>query len=550
MRRKNVSALIALMGAFSLVFVQAVADQTPTATSQPPAANSDAKPDSGTKAKTITQSKTKKVEKQTDSFALRCDGRPPHRSIGEIAGRVLLIMATSGLAGPGETADTGKRLKGDEAIRACTAAIAEETDTDRKIELTLARAVHFLEVKNYEDALKDARSAPALAGDEAKDLGYRHSLLVSAYELEAAALARQGRAAEAAEVGIKMASLAPYDLIAQQRAAAYIGLIGDITPAKRDYLDRFGRLLPMGLIYCAVAHEWAGEYALAAADRQAYMETGKSFLNEKSAPQYDFGTKAWMAIDLALAGDVAKSNATAAEAQKEIDELVRSGQSLKMPSAIAEAGEGLDFQAIIAQLETGNAKPARAAFAARSRWLTPSPALIAEVTARLRKGAKPDELTGTLARDPAVIRADGLAAKAGALIDRVKGEEALFAAIRTKLAASDYTTWKDDVRDTKDSSFLRQRNGKEKYEGEVVSIWRRNNGIPVGDAILMHSAFLAKARGATGFLLYPYRERLDTTVVRFGNPGEPGFPPRAVVDADAVITALSEEFPPPKPRTR
>jgi hypothetical protein len=54
----------------------------------------------------------------------------------------------------------------------------------------------------------------------------------------------------------------------------------------------------------------------------------------------------------------------------------------------------------------------------RLTWLAPTNPAVALMTERLRAGAAPAELTGSLARDPAAIRTEARAARAGALIER------------------------------------------------------------------------------------------------------------------------------------
>ncbi len=482
------------------------------------------------------------------SVYLRCDGSPPHRSGAELAGRLLMIMATAGLAGVGEKADTSKRLTGPEAVSACDAAIARETDPIRKVQLTLARSIHHIEAKEYEPALADARAAPALAGGSANELVFRHSLMLSSLELEAAALVRLNRPAEAEAAAIKMAAASPYDLIAQERASRYVGLTVEMTPAKKDYLDRFARIWPKGLFSRATASEWVGDYLAAADDDRAFVDLSAGFVQDKAAVSPQPAIDARRAVALALGGDMTQSNEFAAETRRTIDDLIQTGKALNFQGVINEAEELLDFQSIAALLDAGKGAQARAAFAARSRWVAPTPPAVADLTVKLRKGAAPGELTGALARDPAAIRANGLVARAGAITGAADADTALYAAIRPPVSAGDYSTWDDDVWNTDDSPFLVKKTGKETYSGDFVFL-KHANGIATGDALLMHCALLARAQGKAGFVLLPVRTRLDATIVRFGDPGDPGIPARAMNDAATIIAALSVEFPDPKIKT-
>ena len=108
-----------------------------------------------------------------------------------------------------------------------------------------------------------------------------------------------------------------------------------------------------------------------------------------------------------------------------------------------------------------------------------------------------------------------------------------------EFAALSRNVWKTDK-----SKYLLKSTGKEKYVGEAVYM-REIIGVPAGEALLLHCALLARSRGKTGFVLMPVRSRLDSAVVRFGAPGEKGFPADATFDAATVIAALSVEMPEP-----
>ena len=481
-------------------------------------------------------------EAELGSVFLRCDGAPAHRTAAETAGRLLLIMATAGLAGPGELRDTSKRLKGGEAVTACDAALAGESDAIRKVQLTLARAVHQIEAKNFEAALSDARNAPALAGKDGEELGFKHSLLLSSYDLEAQALVRLNRPAEAEIAALKLAAASPYDLLAQQQAARFIGLTPAMTPDKQVFLDRYARIAPRGLFQLANAAEWTGDYKASAEALKAYLELVAAFSNEKEPAPPMPAIEARLAVVLALAGDLTRSDEIAAGARKKVDDMVRSGKALTMQNVIAEAEEFLDFQAIVVKAASGDIAPARVAFTGRTRWLSPTAAVVADLTARLRNGAKPAELTGALARDPAEIRSTGLAALAGSIAETANAEAMLYAAIRPLMSADQYSYWNSDIRDVADSDYLVKRKPKDNYTGEFFYM-KRPNGIATGDALLMHCALLAKHRGLKGFVVFPARQRLEAAYMQFGNPDQPGFPALAFLDADTVIAALAAEFP-------
>ena len=483
------------------------------------------------------------------SAYVRCDGFPPHRSAGELAARVLLIMATAGLAGPGERADINKRQSGADGVAACTAALAGETDEIRKVQLMLARAIHHIEAKDYPSALSDAQVAPTLAGAKANEFGFQHSLMLSSLELQGYALVYLNRPAEAEAVALRMAEIAPYDVITQDHAMRFIGLTPEMSPAKKIFFDRSARITGSGSRYYAGGLQWAGDYLSAAAMYKATLDRLDGFKNEKTPPSPQPALEAGRAVALAMGGDLAQSTAVAADTRKSIDALMQNGQAYRAQSVVSEAEETLDFDAIVIDFATGKVAQARTAFAARSRWTATPAAPVSDLTERLRKGAPASALTGALARDPASIRSDALAAWAGALTAAADSDSKyLYSAIRPLTSMDQYSYWNDDIRKTFKSRFLPAKTGKENYTGDFVFM-PRANGIATGEALLMHCALLARDDGKAGFVINPYRPRLDAAIVRIGNPGDPGMPPSLFVDAATVIAALSTQFPDPAAKT-
>src|SRR5262249_39545248 len=66
------------------------------------------------------------------------------------------------------------------------------------------------------------------------------------------------------------------------------------------------------------------------------------------------------------------------------------------------------------------------------------------------------------------------------------------------------------------------------------------------DAMLLHSAVTAKARGYSGFSFMMVPTRPSVGWVRFGKPGDPGIDPDLYLDADATIADLKAVIPPPE----
>jgi hypothetical protein len=487
-------------------------------------------------------------KRETGSFWVQCDGQPASMSGAELTAYLLAISFTGGivggLVGAPETGDVGKRIKGDDAIAACDQALAKETEAVRKVQLSLARSIHQIEAKRYDAALIDIRAIPTLAGDKAQETDFQRSLGLSLLELEAITLVRLGKPAEAEAAAMKMAEAAPYDVLNQIRVLKYANLTAEMTPAKAAYFDRFVRIFPASLVSRYEARLWQGDFTGAAADLERYDAVQKAFFPNDAEPLTI--STARRAAAYMLAGDLERSNALAVEARAAVEKLIRSGKASESANVISQVEELLDFQAVGRQLAEGKVKEARAAFASRSRWLAPKAPAVALLTERLRAGATPTELTGALSRDPAAIRAEGLAIASAAIREPDDETKALFGTIRPYIknghAGFTRAVWKTDK-----SRYLVKRSDKAKYTGELVYIYGAY-GQAGGEALLMHCALLAKARGKSGFMVGANRKELDSTLVLFGNPGDPGTVEGMVVDADAVIRALSGEMPEPERR--
>jgi len=66
------------------------------------------------------------------------------------------------------------------------------------------------------------------------------------------------------------------------------------------------------------------------------------------------------------------------------------------------------------------------------------------------------------------------------------------------------------------------------------------------DALVLHSALMAKAKGFKGFLFIKGTQINDFASVMFGNPGDANMPAALYSDADAVIAELRQVIPPPE----
>ncbi len=492
------------------------------------------------------------AEKPDGSAFVRCDGKGRHISAAEATAMIFAITATAGivggLVGGPETPDDNKRLKGAEGVAACDQAIAGEADPIRLVQLTLAKAVHQMEAGDHAGALATAGKVETLAGKKATDLGYRRSLGLSRLEIEAAALLRLGRPAEAEAKALEMAQASRWDIINLQRAAPYVGLTADMTTAKASFWDQYTRMLPISLRDRYDARQWAGQWVESAIDYEHLYQDFRTFQTEpEDEPAIMLARRS---VAYMMAGDQARSNDLAAKARVAADKAIASGESLNTADSAAKSEELLDFQAVGRNLSEGKVKEARAQFAARGRWLAPTAPAIALMTERLRAGAAPAELTGSLARDPAAIRTEALAARAGALIERTDKPGVLFRSIRGVMTTGSWTSGASTVwKGGNPPPLFLKRTAKDKYKGDLMYASPYSFvGSAAGEALIMHCAVTARTRGQKGCMLSPVRDKLEVLKVVVVSPGQDGVVPELIIDAETAIAELSYAFPKPAKR--
>ncbi len=427
-------------------------------------------------------------------------------------------------------------------MAACDKALSQDTTPVRRAQITLGRAIHNIEAKAYDAAIADARSAAKAAGDKALEPGYQETLGLSAREIAAAALLHKGDVAAAEEEAMQMALASPYDTNNFSRASRYATLTAQMTPAKKAYLEQLVRLLPQSLTLSASAREWTGDFVGAAQDMAALMEMRQSAWPDSPS----VAEPARLALIAALMGDVAKSDQLAQQTESAMDAALKTGKLTQ--SDIAPIYELMDLRAIAVQLAQGKVYEARTAFAARTRWAVPWVQEVTFLSEKLRAGADPSELKGALAVEPAKARTDALASSAIATIGQAKLEgAALFAGMRPYIGPNDYASLSGGVWKIDKPRYLIAHTGKEDYQGEEIFLQGvyAPSLVPISEAALLHAALIARSRHQPGFAINPRRVRLDEVYLRFGTPGQPGFPVQSTFDAETVIAALSVKMPSP-----
>jgi hypothetical protein len=474
------------------------------------------------------------------SAYLRCDGLPNNVSGAETAGRVLAAAALVGLFLPqNETPNIAERRRGAEGVAACSEVLVAEGNEVRRAQLLLARAIHHIEANAYDDAIADARAVATDRPEFAATQAFRLSFGLSAMEVEALALAGKGRHREAADKAMEMAAAAPYDLLANLRAARFVAATGAYGEAERRYYDNLVRLYPLALADRAAARQHAGDWS-GAADDYELLERIYTSMSDRRVPTI----LAHAALARGLAGDAQAADALGRAAQEAIDAENASDRNTNLTGA----REVVDLFRILRTAQSGNAENARLLFAARSGWEIPNSAAVSRVAAVLREGAAEAQLTGLLAGDPARFRSEALATRARNIHGDTAAKE-YFRAIRDWSGQRAFSRFGGNVwREGRSRYFAREEN--KDTRARFVTVMRDGGGTPGHYALLLHSALVARAEGRRNFMLLPAQSALFAAFVRTGNPGDERMFDAVSFDTERVIADLSPIIPRPTPAAR
>lgn len=460
---------------------------------------------------------------RTPSAHLRCDGLPDNISPGEVAARLVGAMTLIGLfAPPLEGADFSQRLNGAEGVATCDQALAGESNEVRRAQLLLARAIHYLEAGQFEQAIAQARAVDADRPALSASLPYRLSLRLSALEIEAIALVAMDRIPEARTKALEMAAAAPYDVVTLQRAARYVRLSSDYGPAEQRFFETGMRLYPQLILDRATARQMRGDFRGSSEDFEQWFAIQTTLGQDRQPPLIAFA-----ALTRALAGDVEQAEAHVAEARRMIADDPQSAMS-------GLTSELLDLYRLWRMSHDGNVSNARLLFANRTTWSRFPAAIVSELARRLREGAPAAELTGELAGDPERFRAEDLQHRRSQI---PSGKES-FAAMQPFSPQAQFDRFANNVWRVDRSRYL-QRQGAANGEGQNLSVERDGDGIPAGYAVLLHAALSAQAQGYSHFMLMPGRTHIVDGVVRFGNEGDERLVRQLSFDAAQVVRDIS-----------
>lgn len=485
------------------------------------------------------------------SLYLQCDGKPAIMSDTEKFARLMGAITLLGIFAPRpEVAEPGARLFAEAGVEACSALIdgadqPEHVSADhnilRRVPLILARAAHQIEAKNYTAAIADVHKArdEAAAAHLVGNPYFDRSMGLSFDQLESIALVLSGDATAARDLSLRHARAMPYSFfgLASANAYAWANTIGD--PIEDSYNAALDRLTLSGPIIHASRLEFLGRFEEAATLREITLANLMELRTDAKPTIF------WVqsAIALAMAGqwDLAKTRAD--QARKGIDDADTAGKPDQFKDQVIEC---LDFFQILVLAHDGKIEDARRNFAARSAWSHVGTGAVLAETEILRKDARPEQLFGALAVGRDKLQADLRQHTQAQMLKRIADNQVVFGEIISYAQIDQYEQLSKPVWNTDKSAIIAANPALNS------SFWPLSTrAIPTAwsitrpDALLLHAALQAKARGYKGFVYSQNAGLSGSADVLFGNPGEPTMPPQLYLDADAVIAELRQVIPSP-----
>ncbi len=479
------------------------------------------------------------------SLHVRCDGNPPQMSDVESFARILGALTLLALFAPQpEQPDASKRLFGKAGVDACTQLIENPASLEknklRLMKLILARAAHQIEAKQYKEALADV----GLARAEAKAAGmsgnpyFERSMGLAFDRFESFARLRLGDAEGARATSLSHLEAMPYSFLPVLTAQDFAWANRTMSPAEERARAIRDRMLAAAPAEHIVRLEEMGRFEEAATLREAVVNRANSVSSSGAGPWLLAAT----ATTHALAGHWTLAKDRAAEARAKLDKADEEG---KPDPLRAQVIEQLDLLGVVDLMHEGKLDEARRNFAARSDW-TVSIGQKWQLADMLRKGAKPEQLFGALAKSGDEQWEDARKRTMATTLQSDTNNRTLFSNILPYATVQDYekmskTVWRADKskmigdKPLKDSKLYLVTT----YSLFGITPFARQDGQ------VLHTALVAKARGYKGFILLKGTTVDDTALVMFGNAGDPDMPGALYLDADAVIAELRQVIPSP-----
>lgn len=483
------------------------------------------------------------ADPKAGSLYLQCDGNPNNMSAGESLARFVGAVTLLALfAPPVEMADASKRKFGDAGVAACSELIdgpKAEGKAIRRLPLILGRALHRIEAKDYKGATADVALAreEAAAAKLAGDPYFDRSMGVSFDMIEAEALLRSGDVDAARTVSLRRVASYPFSYYALIGADDYRAFARPLDPLGLARYKALARISPGALSAAAEHLEEERKFADAALLRDSVDLLTSSFDEENRGLE----PKASAALTHALAGDWAGAQERASQARTDLAARAAAGKPDASAPAIVEL---LDLYDVVQLAHDGKLTLARRNFAARSQWLTPGFGQVMAVNDLLRAGAQPDELTGGLVKSSQEMWTQRRDQALATALETDKNNKRLWTRILPYASATAYeslsgTVWNGAKSRMVGKTLNKALNAYPIYVGQ-------GGPLTQVDAMLLHSAVVAKARGFSGFFLMLTPRNPTIGWVRFGKPGDPGITADLYVDADAVIAELKDVIPTPE----
>lgn len=485
------------------------------------------------------------------SALIKCDGHGRRQTPGEQVGRGILILGTLGLFGSAERDQPSARLKGDEAIAACTEALSDSRTTGnpvRRAEVLLMRAGRQFEMGRFEDAISDARAARSAELTPLVRAHFDRNIAPATVMLEAFARASQDRQAEAEQLAFQAANARPWGSFLLEEALRIMQLTPLVTPDERALLDRLWKLMPSARV--ATHHEGAGDWKAAETSltQLAAMlsKPGVVILARTAAVQ-------------ALAGNTEGAKATLARTAQDLDELAAQAQSMTADKAQTARGQiaSADELVLLAKaqmaLNSGDVEGAKGFVAGRPRWLAPAviaAPIIANVQAKGGAGAAPGVDPAKMLADAAKVRRDSATGK---------GVHSLVTVMLPRWEDPDVT--QDLAKAMLPDSKVMQPKPVRDGAATAITTVRSLALDTASEALLVASARAAAARGKDRFAVILQfslpsvaREGLASRlgIIEFVTPGDAlfaGQENRAFKVAD-IEAALGERYRVPEPAKR
>lgn len=477
------------------------------------------------------------------SFYLQCDGNPNNMTAGESLARIIALSAVIGLLAPSpEQPDAGKRKFGQAGVDACSQLIdgeKAEGNVHRRIPLILARALHRVEALDYPGALADVVNARGEA--EARGLTgdpyFQLSMGLSLDLIEGEVRARLGDIAGARDVSLRNSERHPFNFYGMRTGRTYESLSPDVDQRSIAHYARFGKLV--------VRYFWdeidllsrAGRFEEASNIAHALLEETNTLFTDGATPSH----YAQVAITDALAGRWDSAADLAGRGRDMMRQRAAEGNPDKEASSTIER---LDLYDVLRLIHDGDLKQARRNFGARSEWVVPSLGQVLAVHKLLSAGIADAERAGMLSRTAdQILQTQQDTAKA-VMLESDKNNRTLFTLILPYADRGAFESLSKQVWNTKGNRIL----GKDLVKDTQVHLLSLPNGSAMTqyDALLLHAALQAKARGKQGLLFFTTLSDPRLAFVHFANPDDPGVSPYRYMVADEVIASLRAVIPSPQ----